>query len=721
MPNGSWHYEETYGFHPGASTEMTVVYSGIRLNPGVYYVELEYAAECESVNPVAYTNMQDGTVITGALRTNGEHLYGGAGKSGYHMWLYESTEDLQMVIAYGGSGRLEITGYTITETNQFWSMWIIIILFCSFVVFCIMTYHYYDKEFAVAMEKKQVFFFVTLISLLASLPYLYGSNLSGIDLTYHLLRIEGVKDGILSGQLPLRIEPEWLFGHGYAAAVFYCNSLLYFPAILRLLGFTVTTSYNIYCIGITVATAWIAWYCFYKMFNSVNVGIVCSALYTLSTFRIYKLVNTGAVGEGSAVTFMPLVLYGMWRIFTENPKEKKYKTAWLPVAVGYAGLMQTHVLTCEITAFVTLLVCAICIKKVLCRNTFLELAKGALGAIGVSLWFLVPFLDYYLTQDVHIKNLSARTIQSKGMTLAHLAFHFWRNGSYTPNAETGVYDTHPVGVGFVLILGLGVFAVLSFGGAFRSVKGPVKQLGVISSIFGALLLFMSTNLFPWDAVRSMNLVTAALVSSLEFPHRVLGWGNLFLVAVCGFCLWYFMQNSRWNYLAAVTIAVTCLITSGLYLIDFVTEGWNQIAVYNEEGMGFGFISDGEYLIEGTDAGKLTFTGASAGDGVTITEYEKHYLRVTVNCVNKGETESYVELPLLFYKGYSAVDLNTGGGLAVCAGHNNVVKVWIPSGFSGSIEVKFVSPIYWRISEMISAALIILFLIVKLTQKGKATE
>lgn len=725
MPNGSWHYEESYKFEPGDSTQMTAVYSGIGLKPGVYYIELEYAAEYDGAKPVAkpvaYTNLQDETVITGGLRTNGEHLYAGANKSGYHMWLYESTEDLQMAVAYGGSGRLEITGYTITETNQFWTMWAVVILFGALVVFCILTYYYYDKEYTVAMEKKQVFFFVTLISLIASLPYLYGSNLSGIDLTYHLLRIEGVKDGFLSGQLPLRIEPEWLFGHGYAAAVFYCNSLLYFPGILRLLGFTVTASYNIYCIAITVATAWIAWYCFRKMFDSINVGIMCSALYTLSTFRIYKLVNTGAVGEGSAVTFMPLVLYGMWRIFTENPKDKKYKTAWLPVAVGYAGLMQTHVLTCEITAFVTLLVCVICVKKVFCRNTFLELAKGALGAVGVSLWFLVPFLDFYLTQNVHIKNLSARTIQSKGMTLAHLAFHFWKNGSYTPNGETGVFDTHPVGVGFVLVLGLGVFAALGFCGAFRGVRGAVKQLGVMSFALGVLLLYMSTNDFPWDVVRSMNSVTAALVSSLEFPHRVLGWGSLFLVTVCGFCLWYFMHHNRRHYLAAVTVTVACLITSGLYLIDFVTEGWNRVVVYNEEGMGFGFISDGEYLIEGTDAGRLTFTGALAGEGVAIEDYKKQYLKVSMRCENSKGADSFVELPLLFYRGYNAVDLNTGDRLGVCAGENNVVRVLVPAGFSGNVEVKFVSPIYWRISEIVSAALVIMFLIGKTIRRVRAEK
>lgn len=701
FPDRSWHVEGAYAFTPGNATQMSVVYSGICLEPGVYYVELEYEAEYEGPGAVAYTTMQDGTVITGGLCTNGEHLYGGMGKSGYHMWLYEGTEDMQMTVSYGGNGQLKLTGYTIRETDQFWTMWMAIIAGCYAFGFGALIYHYYDKEFLVSEEKKKIFFFVSLIGFAASLPYFLEGNLAGIDLTYHLQRIEGVKDGLLSGRFPVRIEPEWLYGHGYAAGIFYCNSLLYIPALLRLLGFPVAVSYNIFCVGITFATAWIAWYCFRKIFDSANVGIFCCALYTLSTFRIYKLVNTSAVGEGSAVTFMPLVLYGMWRVFTEDPEEEKYKTAWIPVAAGYAGLIQTHVLTCEITAFITVIVCVACVKKLIRKNVFLELAKGALGAVGISLWFLTPFLDYYLTQDMHIKHLSARTIQRTGMTFAHLAFHFWKNGSFTPNGETGVYDTHPVGVGFVLVLGLCLFAALGFGGYLRQVKGAVKQLAVAAAAMGTLLLFMSTNLFPWDGIRAWNPVFAALVSSLEFTHRVLGWGNIFLVTVCGFCLWFWERNNRRCYWMAGAVVVLCVITSGMHLIDYVSTGWEEVVIYNEEGMGAGFVSDEEYLIEGTDVGRLTFGGIVAGEGISVEEYEKKSLGAIVRCVNTENMEGYVELPLLYYKGYRAMS-DTGAGLTVRAGENNVVRVCVPAGFADRIEVRFVSPLYWRISEIISA-------------------
>ncbi|MDE7253154.1 MAG: hypothetical protein K2O32_09455 [Acetatifactor sp.] len=708
QPDKIYQCDDGYVFEEGVPTEDTIVYENIALKPGVYCVELYYDAEYGGTGPVAYTTMTDGSVITGGLCTNGEHLYGGADQTSYHLWLYESTDGMQMRVSFGGEGGFQLLGYRITETNQLWSMLITIILFVFLLLLCAFTYHYYNREYPVAEEKRSAFFFVMLIGFLASLPYLYRGNFPGIDITYHMLRIEGVKDGLLGGQFPVRIEPEWVYGHGYAAAVFYCNSLLYFPAILRLLGFPVSVAYNVYCIALTITTAAVAYYCFRRIFQNTEIGLLSSALYTLSTFRLYKLVNTCAVGEGSAVTFMPLILYGMYRVFTEDPKSQKYKTAWVPIAIGYAGLIQTHVLTCEITAFLTILICLVFVRKIFCWNTFLELAKGALAALGLSLWFLVPFLDYYLTQNVHIKNLSARTIQRTGMTPAHLAFHFWRNGIYTPNGETGVYQTHPVGVGLVLIVGLGLFAALWFGGALRRTDKNISRLAVVSALFGGLLLFMSTNTFPWDAISGICSLTATLVSSLEFTHRVLGWGTLFLVTVCGFCLWYLRREGKWPYLMAVAVVIGCVTTSSLYLMDFVRSEDDMLTLYNEEGMGFGFISDGEYLLEGTKAGKLTFEKrAIAGAGVSVSEYAKKYLNVKMSCVNAGGEEGYVEVPLLFYKGYRAFD-GAGDRLEVCAGDNHVVRVILPEGFEGTVEVKFVSPLYWRISEVVSILTVLLF-------------
>lgn len=707
IPCREYIYHDSYSFETGVSTAQTVIYDGIRLRPGVYLVALEYDTDTDLG---ALCTVADGTVFTGGLLSNGEHLYSGLGKTNYAVWLYESTENFQVTVSYNGEGSLSTGALTITETNQLWTMLSTIVIFVWLVGSCLIVYYYYDKKYIVSKEIKHTFFFLAVISLIASLPYLNGYNITGADLTYHLQRIEGVKDGLLGGQFPVRIEPRWVYDHGYASAIFYCNTFLYFPAILRLLGFTVSASYNAYCILINIITVWIAYYCFGKMMKDRNIGIACSGLYTMSIFRIYKLVGTTAVGEGSAVAFMPLVAYGLYRIFSENTEEKKYKTSWVPLMLGLAGLIQTHVLSCEITAFVVVVYCLAFIFKVFRPAVFLELAKGGLGAALISLWFLVPFVDYYLTQDVHIKHVSARTIQESGLYVAQLLFHFWTTGSNLTSAGYGMQHSHPIGIGLVLIIALGVFLILWFSGVFRKTHDNRLTFVKVTALLGILLLFMSTNSFPWDRIQSLNPVVASLVSSLQFPNRFLGWGTVCLVIVFGYCLLHFKEHAVHCYWIMTAVAFIGVTTSGMYLSDFIMRDQNYFELYNEESMGFGYISGAEYLIQGTDESLLTFSGPKAGDSVEISRYEKKYLKTKLSCNNRTSVDSSVELPLLLYKGYRAIDVDTGQWLQISAGDNQKVCIRIPANFAGNIQVDFVSPVYWRIAEWISAGTAILLIV-----------
>lgn len=697
LPNKEYQYSGAYTFTVEDISRETYVYQGISLPFGTYRVELDYMTDTDLT---AWCNVWDGTVFTGALRCNGEHLYRGLTKTEYEMWLYEGTDDMRVMLTYNGNGSLETGNLKIVETNQMWTMLMTMILFGAAVTYAMIIFYYYDRSYMVSKEKKNAFFFITLIVFIASLPYLCGFNITGADLTYHLQRIEGVKDGLLTGQFPVRLEPKWVYNHGYANGIFYCNALLYFPAILRLLGFTITASYNAYCIALNLATAWIAYYCFSRMFKSSNIGVVCSALYTLSIFRIYKLLITSAVGEGSAVTFMPLVIYGLYRIFTEDTESPKYKTSWIPLMLGYAGLIQTHVLTCEITAFVTIVFCVMNIRKFLCKNVWWEFIKGAMGAAALTLWYLVPFLDYYITQDVHIKHVSGRTIQDRGLLFAQLAFHFWRDGDNTPLGNNGMQNSHPVGIGFILIAVLAVFLIMWFSGAFRKAEEVSISFVKKAAIMGFLLLVMSLNFFPWDKIQFMNSITASLVSSLQFPNRFLGWGTVCLVMVFGFMLWYFKKYDVKLFWVMAAVAFLGVTTSSMYLLDSVKANQDFFELYNEESMGFGYISGAEYLIEGTQESLLTFTGPEASQGVEISGYVKCGLGAKFLCANENRAEGYVDLPILLYKGYRAYDAS-GQELEVSVGENNLVRLEIPAGYDGNVAVRFVSPVYWRIAEAVT--------------------
>ena len=696
MPNREWNYAGSYKFVKGVPCPEQEVYEHISLGAGVYRLELPYESAGDTN---AMCNVKDGTVYYGGLLCNGEHMYAALDHTSYDFWLFEPTEELSVTIDYSGQESLTTGNLRIVETNLLWTRYLTILLAISALILWTLWYQKRDAQKEEKERRHVVIFGIGVIAFLASIPYLYDGMISGADLTYHLQRIEGVKDGLLTGQFPVRLEPRWVFDHGYANGIFYCNLLLYFPAVLRMLGFTVTESYLLYCIALNIAIAAIAWYCFGKMFRDDVIGLACSGLYTLSIFRIYKLLITGAVGEGSAFTFLPLALYGIFLVFEEEVDRKEFQKSWLILGIGYAGLIQTHVLTCEITVFMTILLCVLYLRRIFVFQRFLQLVKGALLALGLSMWYLVPFFDYYITQDMKIQHASARTIQERGAILPQLLHHFWISGQATPLGDNGMQYSHPVGTGLILVAAVILFWLLLFLGDLRGEKGPEKNFAIKAAGLGCLALWMSNNYCPWDRIQNSSGIAATLVSSLQFPNRFLGWGTVFLAAVAGYVLKYFQRNRLTLYRMSLITIVVALSTSYLYLMDSEDQEVDYY-LYNEESMGFGYISGEEYLIYGTDSGKLSFAEPEAGEKIQITDYAKRGLNTTFYCQNAGEEQERITLPVLLYKGYEAIG-ESGERLEIADDGRHLLQVCVPGDYMGQITVRFVEPWYWRTAEVLT--------------------
>lgn len=704
MPNREWNYAGSYEFVKGAPCPDQEVYEHISLGAGVYRLELSYESAGDTN---AMCNVKDGTVYYGGLLCNGEHMYAALDHTSYDFWLFEPTEELSVTIDYSGQESLTTGNLRIVETNLLWTRYLTILLAISALILWTLWYQKRDAQNEEKERRHVVIFGIGVIAFLASIPYLYDGMISGADLTYHLQRIEGVKDGLLTGQFPVRLEPRWVFDHGYANGIFYCNLLLYFPAFLRMAGFTVTESYLLYCIALNLATVVIAWYSFGKMFRDDVVGLACSGLYTLSIFRVYRLLGTGAVGEGSAFTFFPLVLYGIYLVFEGKKEEREFRNSWIVLGLGYAGLVQTHVLSCEIAALMTVLLCLVYLPKLFEKERFLKCVQGAFFALGLSLWYLVPFLDYYFTQDVKIRHASARTIQERGVTFVQELQTFWNFHDTAASTTERMQYTHPVGPGLFLIAGVFLLLLLLFLEVIPRGKETEKSFAIRSAGLGCLVLWMATDTFPWDALQTTSQTAATLVSSLQFPYRFIGWGMTFLIVVVGYLLSFFRKNQKLFYRMGLVIVMTAVATSYVYLIDAEDESTGAIHLYNRESMGFGYISGEEYLIYGTDSSALSFAKPEADEGIGISEYEKKGLRATFFCENSSDTQGTVKLPILLYKGYHASG-DGGEPLEITDDGSHLLGVSVPAGYSGRITVKFTEPWYWRAAELITLAVVVAF-------------
>lgn len=153
-PCSEYLYDSSYSFNEDVPTGKYAVYQGISLKPGVYRIELEYETDTDRAG---LCNVQDGTVFVGGLLSNGEHMYSALDRTGYDMWLYEETDGLEVVVEYDGNGNLTTGSLYIVETKQLWTMLLTIVLFLGAVGYACMIFYYYDRAYAVPVEKKHVF------------------------------------------------------------------------------------------------------------------------------------------------------------------------------------------------------------------------------------------------------------------------------------------------------------------------------------------------------------------------------------------------------------------------------------------------------------------------------------------------------------------------------------------------------------------------------------
>lgn len=685
-----------------------------KLRPGVYNLRIYFEAD---ENLETNFGIESKSGIFRNLLSNFVTVYGGTGEQTCQFYVCGTDDSAKITVNYSGGEAFLVNGIEVIHTNAGSRILICLALLGSAFVNTLIMLYCYGKRYPVPLEKKLVWFGIPGLAILASVPLFVDYMIVGEEAAFHWLRIEALAQSLAQGAIPARVEAMWLYGHGYANSIFYCDTFLTFPALLRLIGFDMNIAYNTYVFAVNLATALIAYLCFRGCFKDSRVGMFGSMLYTLAPFRIYNMYNRVAVGEYTAMMFFPVLMYGFYRIFTDDPKEKKYKRNWMILTLGYSGIIQSHVLSCEIAGGFTIILCLILIKKVFCRQTFWELLKTVFGTILLNFWFLVPFLDMMVSGQYYYSRKSGSMIQNRGILPANIFDTMQAAGSSSNFDIRGLLDTEPIGIGIAILLGIGAFLLIR---AFQWDKRDKKQdqAAIVAFSVGIFALAASTCYFPWNAVQSWNGVAGMLVSMLQFPTRLINVPVICLsfVACAGAALILKSGDRFWKNTYFVILCGTALVFSLYQTNDILMKKGEIIRLYSAENIGHSIIVQGEYLPEGAQF-DFSYHGAVPSAGVEVLSFEKSNLdTVTQVHVDSGEGEYWLELPMLCYKGYRAQDMDTGERFEIQAGTNQEVRVSLPAGYSGNLHVWYAGMWYWRVAEGVSILFFILIFYVELRQK-----
>ncbi len=608
-----------------------------------------------------------------------------------------STDDLRIEAFFSGSGYISITNMEIYETSGRYKKNI----FYAVLLCCLISMAYCFKRSA--PSARRVFLALSGLFLVTCYP-LYTDFLSvGHDIPFHLLRIEAIKEGLSCGTFPVKLHPFWAKGHGYAVGIYYGDALLYFPAFLRLLGFSVQSAYKYFVALINLGTVCISYYSFGKIFTDKKTALLGSIAYSLSPYRLMDVYTRASVGEYTAMMFLPLVLCGFYLIMYGASENKPWKSVVI-TALGFTGLVQSHILSSLMAVFTVFLVCLCGIRRIFQKQILISLISAAAFTLLLNLNFIVPFLDFY-GEDIQMNSpdWSGRpmgSFQSNGLFPIQIFTLFQKSNGGVGQAIGGIHNEPSLGIGIFLTIGMILFLYLLFI-HYQELKNDKNYFSaLVCTGLGALLLYMCSCYFPWDALASMGAGVKNAIYNLQFPWRLLAPATVVLTFVLCYSFDFAAKLLPRQFPSLLTGSILLLmINCGWYFYDF-SFTQEPYRIYNSSELNTMTMYSYEYLPAGTNPEEISENSIVKEGILSLDSYQK--LGTDITCsFSVGEEGGYIEFPLLYYKYYRCIDIDNAQSFPVHAGTNNVVRVEFPGSYSGRIQLGFREPWFWRLAECVS--------------------
>lgn len=524
-----------------------------------------------------------------------------------------------------------------------------------------------------------IFFIITMA--IAVAPLISRYCICGHDLEYHLLRIESLKEGILIGKPFLKVNTLFFGGAGYASSMFYSDMYLLIPALLRVMGFSIKTSYHIFAIMVFVACYLTTYYSVFKMCYSKFAASVAAVLLTLCPYHMDDILVRGAVGEYMAFIFLPLAVYGVYNILFE---EMDRPAAF---AVGFAGLILTHPATCILCVFFAFAAFIVYIKRLLKNpSLIIKLALVTIFTALITSFFWLPMLEQF----------------------ASAKFYVSQNWSDLLDASLDLYKVFTndfPGLGIVLaILVLPRFTL-------RRKDYPILSFVDFLLVMSLVFVIGTTNLVMWEKI-------GRFFSFLQFPWRMLIMSSTLLAMADAIIIMIFLE--RFSEIKRELIFDAALIV--------VVALCAQISInrFNENSQGYYDYSDDYYSF-------APYTGTViAGEWLPLSVMDSQRLieQSTVMTFDDGErcdftreratviadidtAHEYAEVPFLYYKGYKAYITDASGEktklYVTGEGDNGICRVYL-SGQTGKLEVMYKSTVLQIISYIVSAVTLAMILL-----------
>ena len=487
------------------------------------------------------------------------------------------------------------------------------------------------------LSEHKISVIVTLLLVAVScLPFILQRGLHmGIDTRAHMMRIEGIYYGLIDGQFPVVVQPEWNNSYGQIG-VLYPNLFLYVPAVFRCLGMSQLGACKLYLFIVIIAGAAIAIGSARTIFKRDWQITLCVIVILMGNMRLSDMYYAGMIGGALlAEVFWPLVIAGLIEIFYHN------KNKWYLLAYGVAGTFCCHIISSTIMCIMIVIFALCSVRKFKNPEITRRIGYAILLTIGLTFGTAVCFIKFFFSdwgQDA--------------LQWEDFCSTLWR-------ISDPFSDKKWISVIVMALLCFASYIIIRL----RKGQEPFKGKFVVAAMITAtVLLWMSTAYFPWRLLIRIPVVNY-YTNMLQSGFRFLSLSG----CLYAFCLPELLERivhlsqGRRSYESKTTIIVSLLVAA-LAIYNYSFENYRYFIddevkiLYYDEVLGDLEYQYDDYLPAGTkNEWYATDTGYISNESaVNSLAYEREGTYIYYSYTNTDEG-AYVEFPRFYYEGYVAED------------------------------------------------------------------
>ncbi len=482
-----------------------------------------------------------------------------------------------------------------------------------------------------------VFIFILISSLFISIP-LIKLNIQYDDGIQHVIRLIETMREIKSGNILAEVMQNLCNGFGYSWNLFYSPLTAFAPLIFRIFGFSYGTCLKLFMFFISIFSGYSMYFFMKKILKNKSIdegrknaiSILAASLYIMAPYRLTDMYMRIAVAELTSFVFIPIIFNGLYTII--NQKQKS-----LILAFGVSGLILSHTLIAFYTAIFCVIYLLVNIKEIK-KTELIELIKNIAISLLATSFYWVPLIESRFATNYEVFN-QAHMVREDALSILKVE-----------PIELFIIKDNRLAyfLGIPVIVGL-IFTILMI----KNKKISDRKNYYLFLILGIICATLTLDFIPFEKF-------PGFMKMMQFSFRLLEFSTFFITVIVS--LNYGLAFNKFSLFPLIVIL--CVMAD---LLIPITRNIN----FNEEYYNEQALIQGIPVTEGTGrvhAGCASFEYLpskafnnrsyieSRGDiaivldgDVEISDFEKNGL----TCTFKAKGNGTIELPYIYYIGYSA--------------------------------------------------------------------